>query len=114
MYTLGTSGDLPTLRRTVYPFASQSEGTITTVYHMSVSSSVSERDGDCRFVHYYHLARHLFVDFGIPQAISRSDLRRRYGIRGDAFNDVLTSGCCVPCELVQEHREIQLEESSFY
>ncbi|KAF8480030.1 PLAC8 family-domain-containing protein [Russula ochroleuca] len=48
------------------------------------------------------------------QAISRSDVRRRYGIRGDAFNDVLTSGCCVPCELVQEHREIQLEESSFY
>ncbi|KAH9988095.1 PLAC8 family-domain-containing protein [Russula compacta] len=48
------------------------------------------------------------------QAISRSDARRRYGIRGDAFNDVLSSGCCAPCQLVQEHREIQLEESSFY
>lgn len=48
------------------------------------------------------------------QAISRSDVRRRYGIRGDACNDVLSSACCVPCELVQEHREIQLEESSLY
>jgi len=48
------------------------------------------------------------------QSISRSDLRRRYRIRGDAFSDVLSSGCCIPCELVQEHREIRLEESSFY
>jgi len=48
------------------------------------------------------------------QAISRSDVRRRYGIRGDSCKDVLISGCCGPCELVQEHREIQLEESSFY
>ncbi|KAF8497555.1 PLAC8 family-domain-containing protein [Russula emetica] len=47
------------------------------------------------------------------QAISRYNVRRRYGIHGDAINDVLVSGCCHPCELVQEHREIQLEESSF-
>ncbi|KAI0273895.1 PLAC8 family-domain-containing protein, partial [Russula aff. rugulosa BPL654] len=44
----------------------------------------------------------------ILSAISRSNVRRRYGIRGDAINDVLLSGCCHPCELVQEHREIQL------
>ncbi|KAN0124416.1 PLAC8 family domain containing protein [Russula decolorans] len=47
------------------------------------------------------------------QAISRNDTRRRYGIRGDAINDVIVTGCCMPCELVQEHREILLEESSF-
>jgi len=47
------------------------------------------------------------------QAISRHDYRRRYGIRGDGINDVLVSVCCGMCALVQEHREIQLEESSF-
>jgi len=54
-----------------------------------------------------------FVNAGWAlQAISRHDVRRRYGIRGDGFNDILTSGCCIPCELVQEHRELQLEERS--
>ncbi|KAI0267421.1 PLAC8 family-domain-containing protein [Gloeopeniophorella convolvens] len=47
------------------------------------------------------------------QAISRSEVRQRYGIRGDAFNDVLSSVFCLSCELVQEHREIELEELSF-
>ncbi|KAI0273900.1 PLAC8 family-domain-containing protein [Russula aff. rugulosa BPL654] len=47
------------------------------------------------------------------QAITRYDIRRRYGIRGDAINDVCISGFCHPCGLVQEHREILLEESSF-
>ncbi|KAH9968112.1 PLAC8 family-domain-containing protein [Russula dissimulans] len=47
------------------------------------------------------------------QAITRHDVRRRYGIRGDGLHDVLASGLCIPCGLVQEHREIGLEESSF-
>jgi len=47
------------------------------------------------------------------QAISRFNVRRRYGIRGNEFEDVLASGCCRPCQLVQEHREIHLEEISF-
>ena len=60
-----------------------------------------------------HLLAGLVIDFGFPQAISRSDVRRRYGIRGDAVDDVLTSSFLLPCGLVQTHREIQLEESSF-
>jgi len=47
------------------------------------------------------------------QAISRFNVRRRYRIRGNEFGDVLASGLCIPCQLVQEHREISLEEMSF-
>jgi len=47
------------------------------------------------------------------QVITRSNVRRRYGIRGNDFKDVLSVCLCMPCELVQEHREIQLEERSF-
>jgi len=55
----------------------------------------------------------LFNAGWILQAMQRPNVRRRYGIRGDPLTDILISGCCVPCELVQEYREIQLEESSF-
>lgn len=102
-----------TLRNTACPFAGQSKGIILTVNHFHGSNAVSGLDGDCRFVYYSHLLTHLFIDFGFPQAILRSDVRRRYGIRGDAVDDVFATGCCLPCELVQTHREIQLEESSF-
>jgi len=47
------------------------------------------------------------------QAVTRHDVRRRYRIRGDGLNDVIASGLCIPCGLVQEHREIGLEEGSF-
>jgi len=47
------------------------------------------------------------------QAISRNYTRRRYGIRGDVYDDVRATGNCLSCALVQEHREILLEESSF-
>jgi len=72
---------------------------------------VSRYNHDC--LSWFLLQCCLNAGWGL-QAISRSDVRRRYGIRGDACKDVLISGCCGPCELVQEHREIQLEESSFY
>ncbi|KAF8497550.1 PLAC8 family-domain-containing protein [Russula emetica] len=62
----------------------------------------------------YSWLQFLLCSGWVLSAISRSDVRRRYGIRGDSTNDVLVSGCCHPCELVQQHREIQLEESSFY
>ncbi|KAH9036854.1 PLAC8-domain-containing protein [Lactarius pseudohatsudake] len=44
----------------------------------------------------------------------RTDIRARYSIRGSTFEDRFTSWCCTPCALVQEHREISLEETTFY
>ncbi|KAH9964822.1 PLAC8 family-domain-containing protein [Russula compacta] len=49
-----------------------------------------------------------------PQASNRRNIRRRYGIRGSFMGDCYASCCCVPCALVQERREIELEEESFY
>jgi Cys-rich protein (TIGR01571 family) len=43
---------------------------------------------------------------------NRSDIRKRYNIRGTSGNDCLTVLCCRPCALAQEQREIQLEETS--
>jgi len=44
---------------------------------------------------------------------TREEARERYGIRGDAFRDCLTTYWCRPCSLTQERREIELEEGSF-
>ncbi|KAI0059726.1 PLAC8-domain-containing protein, partial [Artomyces pyxidatus] len=43
----------------------------------------------------------------------RSDIRARYRIRGSGCGDCCSSFWCFPCDLVQEHREIELEERSF-
>jgi hypothetical protein len=40
-------------------------------------------------------------------------MRERYGIRGDVARDWLTSFCCNSCALMQERREVELEEASF-
>ncbi|KAH7104584.1 PLAC8-domain-containing protein [Auriculariales sp. MPI-PUGE-AT-0066] len=42
---------------------------------------------------------------------TRTALRNRYKIRGNIFTDCLVSECCVPCTLVQQTREIELEEA---
>lgn len=39
-------------------------------------------------------------------------MRRRYGIRGGCAGDCLASWCCDACALVQERRELELEEDS--
>jgi len=44
---------------------------------------------------------------------TRREIRDRYGIRGNACDDCITSYFCLPRALVQERREIELEESSF-
>ncbi|KAI0064860.1 PLAC8-domain-containing protein [Artomyces pyxidatus] len=44
---------------------------------------------------------------------ARSDIRQRYHIEGSGVGDCCSSYWCLPCDLVQEHREIQLEERSF-
>ena len=48
------------------------------------------------------------------QIRTRTDIRERYGIRGNATGDCLTFCCCGPCALTQERREVELEEGSFY
>jgi Cys-rich protein (TIGR01571 family) len=49
----------------------------------------------------------------ILQIPLRADIRGRYRIRGNQFYDCLLSCFCRPCALVQERREIELEENSF-
>ena len=44
---------------------------------------------------------------------SRWDTRARYNVRGDAAVDCLVSSFCHIGALIQERREIELEESTF-
>jgi Cys-rich protein (TIGR01571 family) len=48
------------------------------------------------------------------QVRTRTEIRERYGIRGDSSEDCIMSFCYRPLALTQERREIELEESSFY
>ncbi|KAH9992307.1 PLAC8 family-domain-containing protein [Russula vinacea] len=43
----------------------------------------------------------------------RSDIRRRYNIRGEELKDCCHSLYCHGCALTQERRELELEEASF-
>jgi len=49
----------------------------------------------------------------ILQFLQRGNYRSRYNIKGSAVTDCLTAACCHPCELTQEHQELELEERSF-
>ena len=49
----------------------------------------------------------------VLQIGDRANIRSRYNIRGGSVDDCLTSWCCRACSLVQESREIALEENSF-
>ncbi|KAG6819406.1 hypothetical protein H0H93_012136 [Arthromyces matolae] len=46
----------------------------------------------------------------VLQVGNRTNLRRRYGIRGGGCSDCMVSCCCIPCALSQEEAEIELEE----
>jgi len=48
----------------------------------------------------------------ILQSGVRGQLRNRYNIDGNGCGDFCTAYCCTPCELTQEHRELELEENS--
>jgi Cys-rich protein (TIGR01571 family) len=43
---------------------------------------------------------------------TRSSIRARYRIRGSGFTDCLASCFCVPCELTQSSRELEVEEAT--
>ncbi|KAH9958381.1 PLAC8 family-domain-containing protein [Russula compacta] len=47
------------------------------------------------------------------QGSTRQDIRNRYSIRGSFRDDCYTSWCCYARALVQERRELELEENSF-
>lgn len=47
------------------------------------------------------------------QINNRTEIRERYGIRGDTCGDCLASWLCRCCALTQERRELELEEGSF-
>jgi Cys-rich protein (TIGR01571 family) len=44
---------------------------------------------------------------------TRREIRARYGIRGNACDDCIATCFCPERTLIQERREIELEESSF-
>ncbi|TFK23010.1 PLAC8-domain-containing protein [Coprinopsis marcescibilis] len=46
------------------------------------------------------------------QCMSRGETRTRYNIKGSGCGDCCTACFCTPCDLVQESREIELEEQS--
>jgi len=48
-----------------------------------------------------------------PTCSNRSDIRKRYGIRGRKRDDCFVSFCFTPCALAQERRELELEEETF-
>ncbi|GAA5851061.1 hypothetical protein JCM3766R1_004165 [Sporobolomyces carnicolor] len=59
----------------------------------------------------YALAPQLFgVGQIFLQCFSRSEIRARYGIRGNEIEDAVVSALCPSCSLVQEYREIEAEE----
>ncbi|KAF8327993.1 PLAC8 family-domain-containing protein [Amanita rubescens] len=46
------------------------------------------------------------------QAITRGQIRNRYMIEGNGVADFCTACFCTPCQLTQEHRELELEEKA--
>ncbi|KAF9254269.1 PLAC8-domain-containing protein [Marasmius fiardii PR-910] len=46
----------------------------------------------------------------VIQISSRSEIRARYNIRGGCLGDCCAAYWCTPCELAQEHIELDLEE----
>jgi len=46
----------------------------------------------------------------VLQMSTRATMRARYRIRGDGCTDCMASCCCIPCELTQESRELEVEE----
>jgi len=49
----------------------------------------------------------------ILQFMQRGNIRGRYNIKGGGLGDCCASFWCTPCELTQEHQELELEERSF-
>ncbi|KAF8996340.1 PLAC8 family-domain-containing protein [Cyathus striatus] len=49
----------------------------------------------------------------ILQIGTRGAIRERYQIRGSTGSDCMAAMCCGICDLVQGHRELELEENSF-
>jgi len=45
--------------------------------------------------------------------ISRSKMRRQYGIKGNGCNDCLVSCFCGCCALVQEDKEVKAQEKEY-
>ncbi|KAJ7598429.1 PLAC8-domain-containing protein [Mycena floridula] len=65
--------------------------------------------GDCMM----HTCLNCFGVACFLQCMTRGDMRKRYGIRGNAFMDFCAAMWCTPCELSQESQELRLEEGSF-
>jgi len=57
--------------------------------------------------HWFQLLENLTTH----QINQRAETRRRYGIGGDRFTDCLSACCCYPFALIQESREVDIEET---
>lgn len=76
----------------------------------------SREEGEAGFFSPYCLMHALTLPCGIAlafQAMFRGQIRRRYHIRGEGWEDGLAACCCGPCGLVQESRELEAEERTF-
>lgn len=73
-------------------------------------------EGESRFFSPPCLTHALLLPCGIGlvlQAMFRGKIRKRYRIRGEVYEDGLAAFCCGPCQLVQESRELEVEERTF-
>ncbi len=52
---------------------------------------------------------HFGVGFILPM-ISRGDVRAKYHLKGNGCTDCLCSCCCLPCDLVQQDKEVAYRE----
>jgi len=67
----------------------------------------------CRFVSLYNHRFQLSENSTTVQTMQRGSTRGRYNISGNGCVDCLAACCCPVCELVQEAREIELEENTY-
>jgi Cys-rich protein (TIGR01571 family) len=85
---------------------------VTRYRHLQEHGSAHPTGGDdCAPDCWFHCAlTTCFASGWVLQMFSRSNVRSRYGIPGNAFNDCCASWLCMPCELTQESLEMDEEE----
>jgi len=47
----------------------------------------------------------------VLEALQRSEVRRKYNLKGSFITDIAVSCCCVLCDLTQQEKETQVREA---
>lgn len=45
------------------------------------------------------------------EAMQRSEIRRKYHLKGNCLTDIAVACCCVLCDLTQQEKEAQFREA---